>query len=91
MKKRTIEDIDAEIDELDLEILNIKQSISEDGPDWREPHRRKTGDLVPGYVPLADRRKRIKLLESRIVRLKKERGAVVAKQVPSSGRRYDYG
>jgi hypothetical protein len=50
MKKRTIEDIDIEIDELELEILDIKRSISEDSPDWREEQRKKTGDLGPRSV-----------------------------------------
>ena len=36
MKKRTIADIDEDIDNIELEILEIKKTISEDGPDWRE-------------------------------------------------------
>jgi hypothetical protein len=91
MKKRTIEDIDIEIDELDDKIDDIKESISEDEPEWREGHRRKTGDLAPGYVPLADRRKKVERLERKRARLVKERAALVAKQVPSSGKRFGHG
>jgi hypothetical protein len=91
MKKRTIEDIDIEIEELDDNIDDLKGSISEDGPAWREEWRGGTRDLAPGYIPLADRRKKVERLESKKARLLKERAALVAKQVPSSGKRYDYG
>ena len=54
MQNRTITDIEIETDEIELEILNVLKSIHEDEPDWREPHRRRTGDIGPGYVPLAE-------------------------------------
>jgi hypothetical protein len=91
MKRRTIDDINIEIEELELQILDIKTSIHEDEPDWREDWRRKTRDIGPGYVPLAERRKRIKLLEAKIDRLQKERDALVAVQAGTSGKKFGYG
>ena len=91
MEKRTLEDVDEEIDDVELEILDLKKSIHEDEPDWREPWRRGTGDIGPGYVPLAERRQRVELLERRVARLKKERAALSAKQAQSSGKAFGHG
>jgi hypothetical protein len=91
MKKRTTEDIDIEIEEIELESLDLKKSIHEDEPDWREPLRRKTGDIGIGYVPLAERRERIKLLDGKVSRLKKERSVLSAMQSQSTGKKFGYG
>ena len=80
MQKRTITDIEIEIDDLKLEILDLWKSIHEDEPDWREAHRRKTGDIGPGYVPLAERRERVEVLERQVERLKQERDALLIVQ-----------
>jgi len=80
MQKRTITDIEIEIDDLKLEILDLLKSIHEDEPDWREAHRRKTGDIGPGYVPLPERRERVEILRSKVERLKKEREALLIAQ-----------
>ena len=91
MKRRTLDVIDAEITDLELQILDIKKSIHEDAPDWREPWRRKTGDIGPGYIPLAERREKIKLLQAKVDRLMKERKAINAKQSQTSGKKFGYG
>lgn len=89
--RRTLEDIDEEIDDLKQRILGIKKSIHEDEPDWREPWRRKTGDLAPGYVPLAERREEIQVLESKLARLEKKRVALSGKQSQTSGKKFGHG
>ena len=91
MKRRTSEDVDVEIDEIDDEIDEVKKSISLDGPDWREEWRKRTQDLAPGYIPLADRRERVERLERKKARLVKECAALAAKQEPSSGKRFGHG
>jgi hypothetical protein len=91
MKKRTILDIDQEIDERELEILDVLRSIHEDEPDWREPHRRRTGDLAPGYVPLEERRKRVELLKSKVDRLKTEREGLMIVQGSPTGAKMAHG
>lgn len=91
MKTRTIDDIDEEIAAIELDILDVKKTIHEDGPDWREVHRRKTRDIGPGYVPLAERRKRVTVLEGRVARLQKERTALLEKLKPSAGKKFGHG
>jgi hypothetical protein len=91
MKRRTILEIEEEIDEIELQILDVKKSIHEDEPDWREPHRRRTGDLAPGYVPLAERRKRVELLQAKVDRLKKEKDALVLAQGSPTGGKMGHG
>jgi hypothetical protein len=91
MKKRTVDDIQEEIDTVELAILDLKKSIHEDGPDWREGQRKKTGDLAPGYVPLAERRERITILERKIANLRNEQALLAAKTPPSSGKKFGYG
>jgi hypothetical protein len=91
MKRRTIDEINIEIEELKLIILDVKATIHEDEPDWREPTRRKTGDIGPGYIPLAERRERIKLLEAKVDRLMKERDVIKANQSGTSGKKFGHG
>jgi hypothetical protein len=91
MKKRTVDDIQEEIDDVELDILDLKKSIHEDEPDWREEQRKKTRDLAPGYIPLAERRKRISILERKIANLKNEQALLAAKTPPSSGKKFGYG
>ena len=91
MRKRTTEDIREEIDEIELQILDVMKSIHEDEPDYREPWRRKTGDLPIGYVPLAERRQRVALLQAKVDRLKKERDALLISQGSPSGARMVHG
>ena len=91
MKKRTIEDITEEIDEIELQILDVMKSIHEDEPDYREPWRRKTGDLPIGYVPLAEWRQRVALLQAKADRLKKERDALLISKGSPSGTKMAHG
>jgi len=91
MRTRTITDIDIEMVDLKLEILDLLKSIHEDEPDWREPHRRKTGDIGPGYVPLAERRERVELLRAKVERLKQERVTLTTAQGSHSSAKMAHG
>jgi len=91
MRKRTINDIDQETEDFELQILDLLKTIHEDEPDWREPHRRRTGDIGPGYVPLAERRQRVNILRAKVDRLKKEREGLMVSQESPVGAKMAHG
>lgn len=90
MAKRTLADIDIEIEETELEILDLKKSIHDDEPDWREAHRLKTRDIGIGYVPLAERRKRVTVLEGKVPSPEGSHG-LAGKTESSGGKKFGHG